>query len=361
MRKEYDLQTDVLATIVAATPVTPKHAELLTAFATRTEFRGARYVATRDEFGAQPARIVDADGREIAPDYGAWIDAQLAAHGGSARAVWDAYKDAGYHLVECHPVLHYFMHDRGGDPDNFVQLEVWEEQDFVEREVFPRDTFWGLPTADELRDGRCSVPLEGVERRMLGAPRYRLQAVIDMQQFAALAEATYRARRQRDGDRRFVETNRETGAERVISMRDLSPGYDRQQWRGRRFFDDWAASSAGRAGERICLRWVFKTEDYDDPRSGRQLDFVPAWTHTLKIAELKNTAKLDAYSLYGKLMQFDERIGHRFAWFFYGVHGNLIKEGQMTRVLEAAEAGLIVLLEHDYQVLRRWGDDTYWF
>ncbi|AJY38111.1 hypothetical protein I6G56_01000 (plasmid) [Burkholderia humptydooensis] len=361
MRKEYDLQTDVLATIVATTPVTPKHAELLTAFATCTEFRGARHVKMRDAFGAQPARVIDANGREIAADYRAWIDAQLAVHGGSVRAVWFAYKEAGYRLVEIEPVLHYFMHDRGGDQDNFVQLEAWEEREFVEREVFPRDLSWGLPDEHELRNGLCSVPVERFERRLLGAPRYRLQAVIDMQQFAAIAEVTYRERRLGDGDRRFVETNRETGEARVISVRDLTPGYDRQQWRGRRFFDDWAASSAGRAGERACLRWAFATSDYASPGGNRQVDFIPWWAHTRKIAELKNTAKLDVYSLYGKLTQFDERIGHRFAWFFYGVHGNLIKEGQMTRVLEAAEAGLIVLPEHDYQVLRSWGDDPYGF
>ncbi|PCE30358.1 hypothetical protein [Burkholderia ubonensis] len=360
MRKEYDLQTDVLATIVAATPVTAKHADLLTAFATRTEFRGVRHVKARDEFSAQPARIIDADGREIAPDYRAWIDAQLAALG-SAHAVWQAHKDAGYRLVEIEPVLHYFVHDRGGDPDNFVQLEVWEEQQFVEREVFPRDTYWGLPREDELRRGWCSVPVERCERRLLGAPRYRLQAVTDMQRFMALAEATYSERRQREGDRQLLERNLDTGESRAVTTRELVPGYDRQQWRGRRFFDDWAASSAGRAGERLCQRWVIKTEDYDDPRSGRHLDYVPAWTHTRKLAELKNTAKLDAYSLYGKLVQFDQRIGHRFAWYFYGLHGNLVKSGQLERVLEAAEAGLIVLPEHDYQVLRRWGDDQYGF
>lgn len=110
MRKEYDLQTDVLVTIVATTPVTSKHADLLTAFATRTEFRGARHVVTRDAFGSRPARILDAGGREIAADYRAWIDAQLDAHGGSASAVWETHQDAGYQLVECQPALHYFVH-----------------------------------------------------------------------------------------------------------------------------------------------------------------------------------------------------------------------------------------------------------
>ncbi len=50
-----------------------------------------------------------------------------------------------------------------------------------------------------------------------------------------------------------------------------------------------------------------------------------------------------------------------FAWCFYGLHGNLVKSGQMERVLEAAEAGLIVMPEHDYQVLRRWHDAPYCF
>ncbi|MGQ7908769.1 hypothetical protein [Burkholderia sp. BC1] len=361
MRKEYELQTDVLATIVAATPVTPKHAELLTALATRTDYRGARYAVTRDEFSERPARVIDAEGREIAADYHAWIDAQLDAHGGSVQDVLITHQDSGYQLVEVQPLLHFFVYDRGGDQDNFVQLEVWEEQEFVERTVFPRTTPWRFPDARELRSGWHDMPVERFERRMLGTPRYRLAAVIDMQRFTALAEATYLERRQRDGDRELLERNVETGEERVVSVRELTPGYERQQWRGRRFFDDWAASSAGRAGERACARWVFSTEDYTDPHHGHGMDFVPRWTHTRKIAALKNTAKLDAYSLYGKLTQFDERIGHRFAWYFYGLHGNLILSGQMERVLDAAEAGLIVLPEHDYQVLRRWADDQYGF
>lgn len=361
MRKEYELQTDVLATIVAATPVGPKHADLLTAFATRTDYRGARYVMTRDVYGEQPARILDAYDREVAADYRAWIEAELAAHGGSARAVWAAHKDAGYRLTEVQPRLHYFVHDRGGDQDNFVQIEVWEEQEFVECELFPRHEHWGLPTADDLRRGATAMLVERVERRTLGTPRYRLEAVIDMQRFTAMAETAYEVRHRADGDRRLIERNMQTGEERIVTARELVPGYDALRWPGRRFFDDWRASSAGRAGQRVCQRWTFNTSDYTDPKGVRHLSVVPQWAHTRKIAELKNTAKLDVYSLYGKLTQFDERIGHPFAWYFYGLHGNLVKSGQMERVLEAAEAGLIVLPEHDYQVLRRWHAAPYGF
>ncbi|SAK61670.1 hypothetical protein AWB79_02825 [Caballeronia hypogeia] len=102
-------------------------------------------------------------------------------------------------------------------------------------------------------------------------------------------------------------------------------------------------------------------QDHVDQQGVRELSFVPQWAHTRKIAELKNTRNLDVYSQYGMLTQFDERIGMPFAWYFYGLHGNLVKSGQMERVLEAAEAGLIALPEHDYRVLRRWGDAPYGF
>lgn len=365
MSKEYDLQTDVLETIVAGTPVTKKHAALLTTFATRTVFKGARYAMTRDEFGERPARIIDAGGREIAADYRAWVDDQLATHG-SVHAVWAAHKDAGWLLTEVQPQLHYFVHDRGEGQadaqDDVVQIEVWEEQEFVERALFERDGERDLPTANELRSGSPGfVNVAWFERRAIGQPVYRLDSVIDLQRFNALAEATFIANRQRDGNRQIRETNTTTGESRVVSVRELSPGYDDLRWRGRRFFDDWTASSAGRAGERICSRWVFSTSDYTDPKGVRTLDFIPRWTHTAKIAELKNTHRLDAYGLYGKLNQFCERIGHPFAWYFYGLHGNLVRDPHLTRVLEAAEEGLIVLPEHDYQVLKRWHDDPYGF
>jgi Arc/MetJ family transcription regulator len=181
MRKEYDLQTDVLATIVATTPVTAKHAALQAAFATRTGWRGARYVMTRDTYSEWPARVIDREGREVAPDYGTWIDAQLAQHSGSVSAVVDAHRESGYLLTEIQPLLHYFVHDRGGAQDNFAQFAVWEQQEYVERAVFPSETRWGLPDAGELRRAAGNGMEERIERRTLGAPRYALMEAIDMQ------------------------------------------------------------------------------------------------------------------------------------------------------------------------------------
>ncbi|UVA77132.1 hypothetical protein [Pandoraea commovens] len=360
MRKEYDLQTDVLETIIGSTPVSKKHTDLLAVFAARTDYRGIRYVTTRDEFGERPARVIGANGEEIASDYYGWIRAELAAHGGSVSRLWTAFKDSRYCLVEVLPLLHYFVYDRGGEQDNFVQFAVWEEQEIVQSELFPSDEYF-LPTAEELSKGWSTMSGNSIERRTLGEPRYLLKSAIDMQRFLAVGESLYEERRRTDGARKVVMTRGSTGESRVVTIRELTDGYDESKWPARRFFDDWTASSAGIAGERACLRWAFRTADHTSENGVRHLDFVPRWAHSRKIAELKSTSKLDIYSLFGKLKQLDERVGMSFAWYFYGIHGNLVKSGQMERVLKAAEEGLIVLPEQDYRVLRQWSDDPYGF
>lgn len=156
--------------------------------------------------------MIDGEGREIAPDYPAWIDAQLAAYGGSVRAVIDAYRNSGWWLVEIQPRLHYFVHDRGVALDNVVQVAALEQQEVVEREVFPRDTRWSLPDAGELRRAPENGAEVRLEPRTLGEPRYALQEATDMQPFVALAETTWGVRRQADGNRRLVERDLTTGA-----------------------------------------------------------------------------------------------------------------------------------------------------
>ncbi|KVG53493.1 hypothetical protein WS79_29360 [Burkholderia territorii] len=147
------------------------------------------------------------DGREVAPDYHAWIDAQLDAHGGSVEDVLLAHRYSAINWSKVQSLLHYFMYDCGDDQDNFVQLEVWEDQEFVQREVFPRTMPWRLPDVHELRSGWHDMPVERFKRRALGAPHYRLKVVIDMKHFSELAEARYNARRQGDGDRQLAIGN----------------------------------------------------------------------------------------------------------------------------------------------------------
>jgi hypothetical protein len=129
----------------------------------------------------------------------------------------------------------------------------------------------------------------------------------------------------------------------------------------RRLFDDCRASSAGRSGARLCEHWLLQFSDWTDPGSGtRYLSLVPLWTVTKKLAEVHDGSG-DVFGLFSKLQTLDRRVGVPFGWYFFMLHGNRVHDGAGKRVLQAAEDGLIVLPEHDYQVLRAWRDRNYGF
>ena len=79
-----------------------------------------------------------------------------------------------------------------------------------------------------------------------------------------------------------------------------------------------------------------------------------------KLAKLE-TRNLNDYQLFGKLQALDERVGVPFGWYFFMLHGNRVRSVAGERVLEAAEAGRIVLPEHDYRVLKNWARRAYSF
>lgn len=183
-----------------------------------------------------------------------------------------------------------------------------------------------------------------------------------MAAFVAAAQVIH-GERAAAGRRRFNVTSddgrRQT--ESVMTGAQLDRDLYRYPCKEQRFFDDWTASSAGRSGARACDHWTFKTSDWTDPKHGeRHLSFVPEWTATRKLAKLDRRPPSD-YELFGKLEALDQRVGVPFSWYFYMLHGNRVQDWAGEAFLASAEAGRIVLPEHDYQVLRRWCARSYGF
>jgi len=125
-------------------------------------------------------------------------------------------------------------------------------------------------------------------------------------------------------------------------------------------FSDWALSSAGRSGARLCAHWAMQISDYTDPKGVRGMSLVPVRTSTLKLAEVDGR-KGSAYELFGQLEKLDRRVKVPFAWYFYMLHGDRVNDAAGHRVIKAVEAGQIVLPEHDYRVLKAWEANTYGF
>jgi hypothetical protein len=241
-----------------------------------------------------------------------------------------------------------------------VQLTVYQEDEFIDRRLFdPRP--WREPDdLDDLRQASEEGPrLAGEERRRHRPSAYRISRVIDFPTFMREA-ATVDAARRAEQRRRDLMVTDHDGQTRQTTFGELCPEEARLAWRGQRMFDDWTLSSAGRGSARICHHWVFKTSDYTHLNGDRWVTFVPAWAFGGRLAEIARAPK-SAYELFGKLEAMDRRIGVPFGWYFFMLHGNRVHDWAGRLVLKAAEAGRIVLPEHDYRVLKHWHAQPYGF
>lgn len=350
---------------VAATPTDPRHKALLKALRELPGLETVEHATSRGNCFLARRRVFSAAGELVHDDLAAWLSQEFVNDGARAGITYKRLLAADLRLSSTEITTLYLVVDRGGDESNFLQIEVELLTERLECRLMQE---YGLPPRDvrDLLQEAQGMELPPEEQRLLTPPRYQLRRVIDMARFLEVIDAAEEKQRERARSMRFTVTDSAPDAmtkppERLVSYADLDPGFEKYPAKGRRLFRDWAASSAGQSGQRLCRHWVMQISDSMDPVSAqRWVSLVPMWTYAKKLAEV-DSRKGSVYGLYDKLVSIDNRTGAPFAWFFYMLHGNRVHEGAAHRIIEAAEAGHIHLQECDYQVLRRWRDREYGF
>lgn len=268
-------------------------------------------------------------------------------------------------LTQCDVTKLFLVHDRQGRQQDFVQVDVDQVDEFVDRRLFPSYVPTWRRGLDDVR-GLVDFAEEGEplpERARYAATRYKLRRVVDFAAFLEEAVGVEGMKRAIGRQRVLMVTDVDQAgvhAPRPVTIGELDPDGARYAWRGQRLLDDWTESSAGRSGARLCRHWVFQFADHTDGNGERAMEFVPVWTYGPKIAAIKRLPG-SAYALYAKLESIDRRTGVPMGWYFWMLHGNRVEDSAGRRILHALEAGDLVLPEHDYQVLRRWAARPYGF
>jgi hypothetical protein len=364
--RSYELHLPGLAEEVAeATPQPAKHGALLVAlrrYKGPADLGAAKIAAIRGDSRLGRRKVLDAAGALVHDDHEAWLQAECERDGGNVRATWLRLMPLNYQLTECALTTLYIVVDRGGArADDFLQIEIYLEDEAVDRRLFYPDRSWGPKDLVELVSlAEGGTLLEADQRHRFRPPVYRLRRVVDVAHFVDEAEGVYAANNAKAGARRMRITD-DDGAARVGTIAELFPEAKPGPWKGRRLFGDWTLSSAGRSGERFSDHWALQLNDWTDPRSGeRSMGLIPVWGFTGKLAEVDRPSLSD-YALYGKLETLDRRVKVPFGWYFYMLHGNRVHHWAGERVIRAAETGTIVLPEHDYRILKNWQAQPYGF
>lgn len=358
----YELTIEGLAADIASATVEPKHAALLRAIRKHSELVDARLATHRGDAYLSRRSVLDAAGAVVAEDHEAWLASELQRDGGHAPKTKARLRELGYQLTECAIATLYIVHDRGGRQDNFVQLEVNVEEEFVDRRLFAANDWMRRrleDLSDMVRDAEDGERLDAAARPRHRPPAYRLRRVFDAGEFLREAAVHERAKHKAAGERILMVSSDGVPARRVAA-KDLVKVPGEYAWPGQRLIDDWTLSSAGRSGNRFSASWALQIADYTSPKGERSMSVIPLWTHTRKMAEIARHPA-STYELYGKLESMDRRLDVPFAWYFYMLHGNLVHDWAGRSVLKGAEEGKIVLPEHDYRVLKNWSTWEYGF
>ena len=348
-----------LAEAVAASRPRRDHAALLASLANVPDLDGARVATWRGDRWLQRRKVYRPDGTLVADDRDVWLAAEVASDGGNAHTTWLRLKDAGYRITKCEITdLYLVAGDHAGDPAGFIQGEVALEHEILERELFePRPWREPLVLRDLLRDDGPMLPAEQIVAVRPDA--YRLRRFIDVKAWLVVADALEQVRREAFRERHYRVTNsEEPGRESIQTADEVFPGWDAFPAKHRRYFSDWQRSSAGTA--RLCNHWILDLTDWTDAKGERTLTLIPQWAFNRPLAKV-DASKGSDYEFYGRLQKLDRRVGVTFGWFFYALHGNRVKGDAIERVIRAAEAGTIVLPEHDYRVLKDWEASPYGF
>ena len=358
--REYDLNVPGLAEAVAACKPEKGHKTLVDTLQRLPGLESVRLATTRHEDGGsymQAHAVYTAAGERVHDDHEAWLRAELAADGGHVMTTFRRLQPLGYKLARTNIVDLHLVADHGGAQDAFWQLLVYLQDERLTNELFN----WCTTFRDErdLIDKAVGQKLPEDQQQRTSPPSYKLAQAIDMQRFMQLVDQLDTQERADLRQRNYVATDNEGTV--TMSHAEIDPGFDCYPCRARRLFNDWSASSAGRSGARLCEHWIMDTSDWTDPKTGKRfVNLVPAWTFSKKLAKVE-AHKGDPYAFYGKLQTLDRRVGVPFGWYFYMLHGNRVGDGAGHRAIKAAEDGLIVMPEHDYDVLRAWRDRTYGF
>ncbi len=257
--------------------------------------------------------VVDAAYGRIADQVETWAARES---GGDLAALLDRYGDAGFFATRWQGTTHYLTAACGPGAADFVQLEVEELQEVLDRILIDPDWY-----PDDLQEFVDPLDYPRLVPEPVGTPRYAFRRLLRISDWVAERQASFGA----DG-------------------------------RLPRWFDDWTSSSAGAAAP-LCRHWVLALRESADRGGLTRLTGKPVPAPGLALPRLAGGCQ--GATLANALHGFDKAAGYPFAWYFHMLCTTGVSSAVGDAVLADLAAGYTYLPERDTAVLQAWAADRY--
>jgi hypothetical protein len=272
------------------------------------------HVATRGNWH-RLGGVVDGDYQPVSNNIARWAEEQS---GGDVDKLFAEYGGKGYFVTRLAGKTHYFCASCGARPEAFIQIEIEELQEVIDRPLIEKD--WYPECLEEFID-----PLD--------YPRLAPEP---------LGAAYFQFRRITPVERLMKEVSKENQA--LFNLM--------------RFFNDWSSSSANEYGP-FCHHWALALREYIDRDGECRLSAKPFSTFTEKVDSLADAGGLQGAKLANVIHGYDRSIGYPFAWYFNMLGSKAENFAVAEAVLRDQMGAYDYLPVKDLKVLRSWEERPY--
>lgn len=304
------------AAIEAASP-RPHHSTLDEVVARVLPGQTFRFALTRGGW-YRPGGVIRTDGSRVAVDLEAWARTELDACGGDMDEFLDRHGQDDLYITRHAGRTHYFVAPYGRGPSDFLQLEVEEFQETLDRHLVNPAS----PPADleELTDPLAPALLDA---QPLGPARYAFRRLTDIRLAAARLPAP---------------------------VGESTPAA--------RFLTEWSASSAAGRGH-FSDFWIVALREHQDRYRNSVLAATPVSLLVRKLKPFHWHPEARGVELSEQIHAFDRAAGYPAAWYFHLVAGALVPRDIAHRIMRDIVEDFHYLPEADVALLEGWVRSPY--
>jgi hypothetical protein len=257
--------------------------------------------------------VIKADGTRVSDNLEKWAKSELESCDGDMHELIERHAESGLIVTRHSGRTHYFVAAYGPAPSDFLQLEVEELQEVLDRELIDEDA-----PPEDLQDLLEPLhPLE-LDTQAVGAPRYRFRRLIDMRQTLARVSSS---------------GNRYAGLPRL--------------------FTEWGNSSAASRGH-FSDHWIVALREHQDRYRNPVLSVSLVSRHARELKPFQWNADLSGVDMLKQLQAFDRAAGYTSAWYAHLVAGAITPAKVAYGVARDLDEGYSYLPDTEAALVKNW-------